>query len=101
MTDLCDSLICESVYGGFLMNCPDQELCREIIPYLSAIQQGRNRRRFRWQLEKKCMRFRCGGIYGYGRRDSDDVIVKGKSRFVLSDDWLTEADRTKITTLRT
>ena len=22
------------------MNCPDQELCREIIPYLSAIQQG-------------------------------------------------------------
>jgi len=40
MTDLCDSFICESVYGGFLMNCPEQELCREIIPYLSAIQQG-------------------------------------------------------------
>lgn len=40
MTDLFDNLICESIYGGFLMNCPDQELCREIIPYLSAIQQG-------------------------------------------------------------
>ncbi len=22
MTDICDSLICESVFGGFLMNCP-------------------------------------------------------------------------------
>lgn len=42
MTDLCDSLICESIYGGFLMNCPDQNLCREIVPHLAAIQQGEN-----------------------------------------------------------
>ncbi|PKM67312.1 MAG: resolvase [Firmicutes bacterium HGW-Firmicutes-2] len=40
MTDMCDSFICESVFGGFLMNCPDQVLCREIIPYLAAIQMG-------------------------------------------------------------
>lgn len=40
MTDMCDRLICESIYGGFVMNCPDQNLCREIIPYLAAIQQG-------------------------------------------------------------
>ena len=40
MTDMCDSLICESVYGGFIMNCPDQNLCREIIPHLAPIQMG-------------------------------------------------------------
>ena len=40
MTDMCDSLICESIYGGFLMNCPDQNLCREIIPHLAPIQMG-------------------------------------------------------------
>jgi hypothetical protein len=40
MTDLCDGLICESIYGGFIMNCPDQNLCREIIPHLVPIQQG-------------------------------------------------------------
>lgn len=40
MTDLCDSFICESVFGGFLMNCPDQNLCREIIPHLAPIQMG-------------------------------------------------------------
>lgn len=40
MTDLCDRLICESIYGGFIMNCPDQNLCREIIPHLAPIQQG-------------------------------------------------------------
>lgn len=40
MTDMCDCFICESVFGGFLMNCPDQELCREIIPYLAPIQMG-------------------------------------------------------------
>ncbi|WP_395546900.1 MULTISPECIES: hypothetical protein [unclassified Lacrimispora] len=27
MTDLGDRLICESIYGGFIMNCPDQNLC--------------------------------------------------------------------------
>ena len=40
MTDMCDSLICESVFGGFLMNCPDQNLCRESIAYLAPIQMG-------------------------------------------------------------
>ena len=40
MTDMCDNLICESVFGGFLMNCPDQSLCREIIPHLAPIQMG-------------------------------------------------------------
>ena len=40
MTDMCDRLICESVFGGFLMNCPDQDLCREIIPHLAPIQLG-------------------------------------------------------------
>ena len=40
MTDMCDNLICESVFGGFLMNCPDQNLCREIIPHLAPIQMG-------------------------------------------------------------
>ena len=40
MTDMCDNLICESVFGGILMNCPDQDLCREIIPHLAPIQMG-------------------------------------------------------------
>lgn len=40
MTDFCDRLICESIYGGFLMNCPDQNLCRQIIPHLAPIQMG-------------------------------------------------------------
>ena len=33
MMDMCDRLICESVYDGFLMNCPVQTLCRDIIPH--------------------------------------------------------------------
>ncbi len=40
MVDMCDRLICESVFGGFLMNCPDQDLCREIIIHLAPIQIG-------------------------------------------------------------
>lgn len=40
ITDMCDSIICESIYGGFIMNCPDQNLCREIIPHLEPIQMG-------------------------------------------------------------
>lgn len=39
LTDMCDRLIVESIYGGFIMNCPNQELCRKIIPYLTSIQQ--------------------------------------------------------------
>lgn len=40
MTDLCDQLICESIYGGILMSCPDQNLCREINSFLVPIQIG-------------------------------------------------------------
>ena len=40
LTDMCDRLIVESIYGGFIMNCPNQELCRKIIPHLAPIQQG-------------------------------------------------------------
>ncbi len=36
---MCDRLIVESIYGGFVMNCPNQELCRKIIPHLAPIQQ--------------------------------------------------------------
>ena len=34
ITDMCDSLICESVFGGFLMNCPDQDLCEILFLFL-------------------------------------------------------------------
>lgn len=40
MTDMCDKLICESIYGGDIVTCPDQNLCRDIIPHLIPIQQG-------------------------------------------------------------
>lgn len=40
MTDMCDSLICESVYSGFIMNWSDQNLCRKIILHLAPIQMG-------------------------------------------------------------
>ena len=40
LTDICDSLICASIYGGFIMNCPDQNLCREINTHLAPIQMG-------------------------------------------------------------
>jgi len=39
ITDICDRLILDTV-GGYINNCPDQELCREIIPYLAPIQRG-------------------------------------------------------------
>lgn len=40
MTDMCDSLIYESVYGGFIMTCPDRNLCRESSSYLGLIKMG-------------------------------------------------------------
>lgn len=40
LTDMCDQLILESIFGGFIMNCPDQELCKEVITHLAPIQQG-------------------------------------------------------------
>ncbi len=39
ITDMCDRLILDTC-GGFINNCPDQKLCREIIPYLAPIQMG-------------------------------------------------------------
>ena len=39
LTDLCDRLIVGSIYGGFIMNCPNQELCQKIIHHLTQIQQ--------------------------------------------------------------
>ena len=40
LTDMCDQLILESTFGGFIMNCPDQELCKQVITHLAPIQQG-------------------------------------------------------------
>lgn len=39
LTDMLDRLILDTA-GGFIMNCPDQELCRNIIPLLAPIQMG-------------------------------------------------------------
>lgn len=39
ITDMVDRLILDT-YGGFINNCPDQELCKKIIPYLAPIQIG-------------------------------------------------------------
>lgn len=39
VTDTADQLILDTI-GGFVNNCPDQNLCREIIPYLAPIQMG-------------------------------------------------------------
>lgn len=40
ITDICDQFICESIYGGILSNCPDQELCRDIVKHLLPYQMG-------------------------------------------------------------
>ena len=39
MTDMLDNLILNAA-GGFIMNCPNQELCHQIIPLLAPIQLG-------------------------------------------------------------
>lgn len=39
VTDIVDRLILDTV-GGYIDKCPDQKLCREIIPYLAPIQMG-------------------------------------------------------------
>lgn len=59
MTDLCDGLICESIYDGFIMTCPDQNLYREIITHLASIKQGSANQR------------KNGETLGCGRRGSD------------------------------
>ncbi len=39
LTDMLDRLILDTV-GGFINNCPNQELCKNIIPLLASIQMG-------------------------------------------------------------
>ena len=39
VTDIVDRLILDTI-GGYMNNCPDQSLCRKIIPYLAPIQRG-------------------------------------------------------------
>ena len=39
LTDVADRLILNT-FGGFINTCPDQELCRQIIPILAPIQMG-------------------------------------------------------------
>ncbi|MBR4060525.1 MAG: hypothetical protein IKK03_11870 [Lachnospiraceae bacterium] len=39
ITDICDRLILDTI-GGYMNGCPDQSLCRKIIPYLAPIQRG-------------------------------------------------------------
>lgn len=39
LTDMLDRLILDTV-GGFINNCPNQELCKNIIPLLVSIQMG-------------------------------------------------------------
>lgn len=39
LTDMLDRLILDTA-GGYIMNCPNQELCRNIIPLLASIQMG-------------------------------------------------------------
>lgn len=39
ITDMCDRLILDT-YGGFINQCPNQNLCREINQHLVPIQMG-------------------------------------------------------------
>lgn len=39
LTDMLDRLILDTA-GGFINNCPNQELCKNIIPLLTSIQMG-------------------------------------------------------------
>lgn len=39
LTDVVDRLILDT-FGGFINQCPNQELCRQIIPILAPIQMG-------------------------------------------------------------
>lgn len=39
ITDMCDRLILDT-YGGFINQCPDQNLCMQINRYLAPIQMG-------------------------------------------------------------
>ena len=39
VTDMCDRLILDT-YGGFINQCPDQNLCREINSHFVPVQMG-------------------------------------------------------------
>ncbi len=39
LTTIFDTLVLDTV-GGFIMTCPNQDLCREIIKFLAPIQMG-------------------------------------------------------------
>ena len=39
LTDMLDRLILNTI-GGFIDQCPDQDLCRRIVPLLASIQMG-------------------------------------------------------------
>ena len=39
LTDMLDRLILNTI-GGFIDQCPDQDLCRRIVPLLAPIQMG-------------------------------------------------------------
>lgn len=39
VTDMCDRLILDT-YGGFINQCPDQNLCRKINSHLVPVQMG-------------------------------------------------------------
>lgn len=39
LTNMLDKLVLNTI-GGFIDQCPDQELCRQIIPLLAPIQMG-------------------------------------------------------------
>lgn len=39
LTDMLDKLILNTM-GGFIDQCPDQDLCRRIVPLLAPIQMG-------------------------------------------------------------
>lgn len=39
LTDMMDRLVLNTI-GGFIDQCPDQDLCRQIIPLLAPIQMG-------------------------------------------------------------
>ncbi len=40
ITDMLDRLVCKSIMGGFLDQCPNQELCKDIIKVLAPLQLG-------------------------------------------------------------
>lgn len=40
LADMADRFILDTVYGGFIENCPDQEFLQEVLKYLVPLQLG-------------------------------------------------------------